>query len=326
MNQLSTTNPVALAAEARAAAAKNAGLSVSPESLSDTEENAEDLTKPAVKRVRNTLDAKTKRFMAFGLWIAEKISVMAVNNGSGSVSNEILEMLRIFDTVDSQKEFYNSFNEKLMIESVSALVKTRVKEEKLALKQELKNKTKKNSETESVEKATKKPRASKKKTVVAETQTDNDNIVEHENVNPSILLTVMVNPVQQNPVTESPVVVESKTDTVLKAGKTATNKAKSSATEKPATKKSAKPATKKSAKSSKSASPVSVPIVIDEDNSKPNQKAEYDEDDEDDEDNGKMTVESKLINGKVYLQDTEGNVYDFETHEPIDMNDFNTKC
>jgi hypothetical protein len=41
--------------------------------------------------------------------------------------------------------------------------------------------------------------------------------------------------------------------------------------------------------------------------------------DEEDADEEDMTVETVIINGKAYLSDGNGSIYDFVTHEPVDV-------
>jgi hypothetical protein len=49
------------------------------------------------------------------------------------------------------------------------------------------------------------------------------------------------------------------------------------------------------------------------------QQHKLDEPDEEDADEEDMTVETVIINGKAYLSDGNGSIYDFVTHEPVDV-------
>lgn len=286
--------------------------------------NEANTTETKTKSVKKpTLDARNKRFLAFSVWIAQKLSA-PLSDTSDSVniqlSPETLNLLRIFDNVESQKEFYESFNEKLMIDTVSNMVKDRVKEEKQALKEEKKNKTKKVPD-ENKEKTPKKPRASKKKPeVAAETKTDFEKVVEHESIQPSILLSVSVTPnTKENTLTATTPdatksASESKpaTEPAVSATPVVAEKESGATKKKPnKTEPKAKAASKAASKKT-TTEPVVAPVVNDNATTK---VVENDEEDNEEE----LTVDKVIINGIAYLSDKNGIIYDFVTHEPVDV-------
>jgi hypothetical protein len=254
--------------------------------VENTNENTnEKVTKPKVP----TLSGKYTKFMQFGYWFANQISADEVSR------DVLLKSLRIYDSVEVQTHFYKSFEDeaKSVAKTLRANMLDAKKQVKLAEKAALKAEKK---AAKLAEKPPKVPRAKKTKNIVDAPTDVISQIVALAQSNEPIVTTSTEQPTVST-TTEQPVV-----DASAPKEKPKTKKVNKKDTTTPSTTPSEKP---KRVYKKKNADKTPTPTPTPVDNNDKN-------DDDDD-----LDVDIVDIDGHKFLVDSDKNLYDFDTHAPL---------
>ena len=266
--------------------------------VENTNENTnEKVTKPKVP----TLSGKYTKFMQFGYWFANQISADEVSR------DVLLKSLRIYDSVEVQTHFYKSFEDeaKSVAKTLRANMLDAKKQVKLAEKAALKAEKK---AAKLAEKPPKVPRAKKTKNIVdAPTDVISQIVALAQSNEPIVTTSTQSEPEQ--PIVDASVPKEkpktkkvNKKDTTTPSTTPSTTPTTPSMTPTTPTEKPKRVYKKKNA--DKTPTPTPTPIDKNDNNDK--------NDDDDD-----LDVDIVDIDGHKFLVDSDNNLYDFDTHAPL---------
>ena len=230
-----------------------------------------------IKPKMPTLSGKYAKFMQFGFWFANQLP------DTGDSREVILKSLKMYDSVEDQTAFYKSFEDdaKTVAKTLRANIADSKKQIKLAEKAALKAEKK---AAKIAEKPPKVPRAKKTKNIVDA---------------PTDVISQIVALAQSNEPLEIPI------ETPIETPKTKKNdKNTPSDTEK-------KP---KRVYKKKNALPSLLPTLELEPSVLPEKPPTTTTQDDDDDD---LDVDIVIIDGLQFLVDSDKNLYDFATHQPL---------
>lgn len=253
----------------------------------DTEVVVDTLKEKVVKPKVPTLSGKYAKFMQFGFWFANQVS-------DTDAREVLIKSLKIYDSVDVQTEFYKSFEDesKTVAKTLRANIVDAKKQVKLAEKAALKAEKK---AAKMAEKPVKVPRAKKNKNIVdAPTDVISQIVALAQSTEPLVVS-------NEEPVTELQV-----TDSTTTTPTEKTKKGKKNIPEVSTDSLNVTTDKEKKPKRTYNKKPKNV-----ESEKLPTQTSQHQ--DADDE----LDVDIIVIDGQQFLVDSDKNLYDFATHQPL---------